>query len=251
MRTVVVLPTYNEAENIGSMLDLVLDSPVVADVLVVDDNSPDGTAGIVRSHRQYVGGRVRLLSRAGKEGLGAAYRAGFRAALDHGYDVVVQMDADGSHPVAALPSLVYALAAGADLALGSRYVPGGAVVDWPLRRRLLSRGGNVFARRALGIAVRDLTGGYKAWSAAALRGVDLDAADASGYAFQIQTTVSALRRGARVVEVPITFADRRFGRSKMTPAIAREAVGAVLALRRRADQPAQLHVPVGPAELSA
>ncbi|WP_338073874.1 polyprenol monophosphomannose synthase [Kineococcus siccus] len=235
LRAVVVLPTYNEAGNIAGMLDLVLGSPVAPDALVVDDSSPDGTGEEVREvAARYPEGRVRLLTRATKDGLGAAYRAGFAAAVATGdYDVVVQMDADGSHPVAALVPMLDALAAGADLVLGARYVPGGALDDaWPWYRKALSRGANTYARLLLRAPVADLTGGFKAWRAGLLASLDLDVLTAAGYAFQIQTTLAALERGAVVREVPILFTERTHGTSKMSQAIIAEAMVAVVRMRR-------------------
>ncbi|GAB7191756.1 polyprenol monophosphomannose synthase [Kineococcus sp. NUM-3379] len=235
MRTIVVLPTYQEAENIARVLGEVLASPVSPDVLVVDDSSPDGTGDIVR--RLATGlpaGRVRLLTRATKDGLGAAYRAGFAEALALGYEAVVQMDADGSHPVGALEPMAAALEAGADLVLASRYVPGGGVdPQWPWYRRLLSRGGNVYARLLLRSDVTDLTGGYKMWRAELLGRLDLPALTATGYAFQIQTTLAARELGARTAQVPILFTERAHGSSKMSRAIVAEAMVAVLRMRRR------------------
>ena len=234
MRTIVVLPTYQEAENIARVLGEVLASPVRPDVLVVDDSSPDGTGDIVRRlAAELPAGRVRLLTRATKDGLGAAYRAGFAQALALGHDVVVQMDADGSHPVSALEPMAAAVEAGADLVLGSRYVPGGAVDPrWPWHRRLLSRGGNVYARLLLGSRITDFTGGFKMWRAELLRRLDLDALTATGYAFQIQTTLAACELGARTAQVPILFTERTHGSSKMSRAIVAEAMGAVLRMRR-------------------
>ena len=246
-RVVVVVPTYEEAENIGGLLRALRSSPVDPDVLVVDDASPDGTADVVHHVAAQEPGRVHLLSRSGKEGLGPAYRAGFRWALERGdYDVVVQMDADGSHPTSALPALVAATGR-ADVALGSRYVRGGGTSGWPWHRELLSRGGNLYARLVLGLAQRDLTGGFKAWRADALAEMlGCGEPGATGYAFQIETTVSALRRGRTVVEVPFVFRERERGQSKMTSAIAREALGAVWSLRHPvspplAPAPAPLH----------
>ena len=230
-RVLVVSPTYDEADNIARHVRAVLDQPGAPDLLVVDDNSPDGTAAVVRALAGDRPGRVHLLERAGKEGLGAAYVAGFRWALERGgWDVVVQMDADGSHDPAAIGELVAATAT-ADLALGSRYVPGGRIEDWPWRRRALSSWGNVYARTVLGVPVRDLTGGFKAWRTATLAGLDLPTVRAEGYAFQVETTLRAISRGARVVEVPIVFRDRQLGTSKMRGAIAVEAVGAVWRIR--------------------
>ena len=234
LRTVVVLPTYNEADNIAGMLERVLASPVAPDALVVDDSSPDGTGDVVREvAARLAPGRVRLLTRASKDGLGAAYRAGFAEAVAGGdYDVVVQMDADGSHPVSALGPMLDALAAGADLVLGARYVPGGALDDaWPWYRKALSRGANTYARLLLRAPVADLTGGFKAWRAELLRSLDLDALTAAGYAFQIQTTLAALERGAVVREVPILFTERTHGTSKMSQAIIAEAMASVVRMR--------------------
>ncbi|GAB3461746.1 polyprenol monophosphomannose synthase [Kineococcus endophyticus] len=235
LRCVVVLPTYDEADNITGMLERILGSPVAPDVLVVDDSSPDGTGALVeQAAAQYAQGRVRLLTRTTKDGLGAAYRAGFAHALATGdHDVVVQMDADGSHPVEALERMLAQIAAGADLVLGARYVPGGALDDaWPWYRKALSRGANVYARVLLRAPVADLTGGFKAWRADLLRSLDLSQLTAAGYAFQIQTTLAALQQGATVREVPILFTERTHGTSKMSKAIIREAMVAVLRMRR-------------------
>ncbi|GAA4983133.1 polyprenol monophosphomannose synthase [Kineococcus glutinatus] len=234
MRTIVVLPTYQEAQNVARIVADVLASPLAPDVLVVDDSSPDGTGDVVRALAgELPEGRLRLLTRASKDGLGAAYRAGFAEALSLGYDAVVQMDADGSHPVAALQPMAAELQAGADLVLGSRYVPGGAVDDaWPWYRRALSRGGNVYARLLLRSDLADLTGGYKMWRADLLRRLDLGALTAAGYAFQIQTTLAALELGARTAQVPILFTERTHGSSKMSRRIVAEAMVAVLRMRR-------------------
>ena len=234
MRSVVVLPTYNEAENIIGMLTLVLASELRPDVLVVDDSSPDGTAALVTQCAAGCPGRVRLLVRAGKEGLGAAYRAGFAEAVRLGYDVIVQMDADGSHPVTALQAMAEQLGRGADVVIGSRYVPGGGVSDdWPWYRKALSRGGNLYARTLLSLPVRDLTGGFKMWRSATLAKLDLGRCAAAGYGFQIQTTLAAIDAGARVCEVPILFRERAYGVSKMSNAIVAEAMWAVLGMRRQ------------------
>ncbi|MFB9376959.1 polyprenol monophosphomannose synthase [Kineococcus gynurae] len=240
LRTVVVVPTYEEAENIAEMLPALLNSPIAPDVLVVDDSSPDGTGGIVLEiAERYDEGRVRLLTRAGKEGLGAAYRAGFARALEIApfgadqYDLVVQMDADGSHPISALPAMLAAVQGGADLVLGARYVPGGALDDaWPWYRKALSKGANVYARTLLRAPVADLTGGFKMWTVPLLASLPLSRLTATGYAFQIQTTLAALERGATVAEVPIRFAERTRGASKMSSAIIGEAMTSVLKMRR-------------------
>lgn len=230
MRTVIVIPTYDEAATIGRLLTAVavlraragLEEPMAGvEVLVVDDGSPDGTQDVVRAHPGH-GVWVHLLARTGKDGLGAAYRAGFAEALARGYDAVVQMDADGSHPASALPALL-ALLADHDLAIGSRYVAGGACEDWPLRRRALSRGANVYARTLLGLRTRDTTAGFRAWRADALRAAGVLATTSHGYAFQIENTWRAEAAGLRVAEHPITFTDRTAGSSKMSGDVAREA----------------------------
>lgn len=233
MDCVVVLPTFNEAENITGMLDSVLASELRPRVLVVDDSSPDGTGALVTAYGHDSGDRVALHTRTEKAGLGAAYRDGFARAIATGPDVIVQMDADGSHPVSALVEMARLIADGADLVLGSRYVPGGSVDErWPWYRRAISRGGNLYARAMLGTGLHDLTGGFKMWRAATLAAVDLGSSDAAGYGFQIQTTMAALRIGADVRETPIHFADRTLGESKMHRRIVVEAALSVAALRR-------------------
>jgi dolichol-phosphate mannosyltransferase len=228
MRSVVVIPTYCEAANVTAVLDGVL-AASDSDVLVVDDNSPDGTAIRVRSHPQH-GHRVHLLVRPGKAGLGAAYRAGFAWALEAGYDAVVQMDADLSHPPERLPALLDALA-DADVAIGSRYVRGGAVRDWPWSRRLISWAGNVYVRLVLGLPVHDATAGYKAFRREAMDRIRVLDSVSNGYCFQIENTWRACRAGLRVTEVPITFSDRGLGESKMSKDIVREALQRVLVWR--------------------
>ncbi|HWB65657.1 MAG TPA: polyprenol monophosphomannose synthase [Mycobacteriales bacterium] len=232
MPVVVVLPTYDERASIEATIDAVLARPCAPDVLVVDDSSPDGTGAIVQriAARQP---RVRLLTRPGKQGLGRAYTAGFTAVLDRGeHDVVVQMDVDGSHDAADIDRLVAGLD-GADLALGSRYVDGGNVAGWSLRRELLSRSGNAYAQLMLGSPIRDLTGGFKAWRADLLRRVDVAATTSDGYAFQVEMTMRALRAGARIVELPIVFHERSAGRSKMSGRIAFEALRRIPTMRWR------------------
>jgi len=229
MKSVIVIPTYCEAANITAVLDGVLDASPDSDVLVVDDNSPDGTAARVRSHPQFRN-RVHLLGRPGKAGLGAAYRAGFAWALEAGYDAVVQMDADLSHPPERVPALLSALES-ADVAVGSRYVRGGAVRDWPLRRRLISWAGNVYVRLVLGLPVHDATAGFKAFRRDALMRIRVLDSVSNGYCFQIENTWRACRAGLTVTEVPITFSDRGLGESKMSPDIVREALGRVLVWR--------------------
>ncbi|RNL78959.1 polyprenol monophosphomannose synthase [Nocardioides marmorisolisilvae] len=229
VRRLVVMPTYQEAETITTALDAVLRAAPGVDILVVDDSSPDGTADLVRSHPAY-GSSVHLLVRPEKNGLGAAYRAGFAWALNEDYHQIAQMDADLSHPPGRLPALFEALGE-ADVAVGSRYVPGGAVDNWGLHRRLLSRGGNVYVRAVLGTGVRDNTAGFKAFRRDALLVIEVLASESSGYAFQIENTWRAHRRGLRIVEVPITFTDRTAGTSKMSGPIAREALRRALQWR--------------------
>jgi dolichol-phosphate mannosyltransferase len=231
VRTVVVVPTYDEAGGILALIDRVLSEAPDVDLLVVDDSSPDGTAALVAGHRDF-GGRVHLLTRSSKDGLGAAYRAGFRWALDSSYDAVVQMDADLSHPPERLPALLAALG-DADLAVGSRYVRGGGVQDWPLSRRAISRGGNLYVRWVLGLRVRDTTAGFKAFRREALERIGAVDSESDGYCFQVENTWRASRLGLRIAEVPITFRDRTCGESKMTTAIVAEALVRVLAWRWR------------------
>jgi dolichol-phosphate mannosyltransferase len=233
VRVLVVSPTYDEIENIGAHVTAVLARPSAPELLVVDDGSPDGTGARVRELAAVHPGRVHLIERSGKLGLGSAYVAGFAWALAEGrFDVVVQMDVDGSHDAASVDDLL-AATADADLVLGSRYVPGGAVADWPWHRRALSSYGNLYARTVLGVDLHDLTGGFKAWRTSLLARLDLDGTTSEGYAFQIETTFRAVQLGAVVAEVPIVFRDRQLGESKMAPAIAVEAVTAVWAIRRR------------------
>ncbi|MDP9094850.1 MAG: polyprenol monophosphomannose synthase [Actinomycetota bacterium] len=221
-RVLVIIPTYNERDNIEPIAARVLAAVPHADVLIVDDGSPDGTGKLADAMAE-ANARVHVLHRPGKAGLGAAYIAGFDWGLDAGYDVLVEMDADGSHVPEQLPRLLAALAT-ADVVLGSRWVPGGAVVDWPRRRELLSRGASLYSRMALGIGVRDATGGYRAYRREALEGIDYAAVASEGYCFQIDLAWRALRGGYRLVEVPITFADRQRGESKMSGTIVREAL---------------------------
>jgi dolichol-phosphate mannosyltransferase len=230
--TWLVLPTYNEAENVEAMVATALSHlPARRRVLVVDDGSPDGTGRIAdRIAAEHT--EVAVLHRARKEGLGPAYVAGFHEALRGGADLVAQMDADFSHDPADLPRLI-AGTAHADLVLGSRYIGGGAVEQWGLGRRLISRGGSAYARTALGIGIRDLTGGYKVFRRAVLEAIELDSIAALGYAFQVETTYRAIKAGFRVVELPITFRDRRVGQSKMSRRIVLEAAWRVPGMRLR------------------
>ena len=224
-----VLPTYNERENIPQIVPAILAASPALDVLVVDDNSPDGT-GTLADELAAQNPRARVLHRERKEGLGRAYLAGFAQALAAGYGRILEMDADFSHDPAVLPALL-AVSQDADLVLGSRYVRGGGTVHWGLLRRLLSRGGNLYARIILGAGIRDLTGGFKCFRREVLERIDLATVTTTGYAFQIELTWRALRAGFRVVEVPIVFVDRRVGRSKMTRAIVLEALWKVWTIR--------------------
>ena len=229
--TWVVLPTYDEAENLPGIVGAILEQVPDATLLVVDDGSPDGT-GELADRMAVDDPRIRVRHRPGKAGLGRAYLDGFRVALDGGATSVVQMDADWSHDPAVLPSLLAPITDGrADLVIGSRYVKGGRVLDWGIGRRLVSRGGSLFARTVLGLKPHDLTGGFKAWRAATLAGIPFEGVHAGGYVFQIEMTHRASRAGARITEVPITFQDRRVGRSKMSRRIIVEALIVVLRLR--------------------
>jgi dolichol-phosphate mannosyltransferase len=218
----VVMPTYNEAQTLPTVLDRLHAAVPTAHVLVVDDGSPDGT-GALADARAAADPRVAVLHRSAKQGLGAAYRAGFAWGLERGYEVLVEMDADGSHPPEQLPRLLAPLA-WADLVIGSRYVPGGAVVNWPDQRLWLSRGGNLYTRLALGLAVQDATAGYRAFRASSLHRIDYRSIDSQGYCFQVDTTRRARHAGLTVVEVPITFTERAVGESKMSSQIVREAL---------------------------
>jgi dolichol-phosphate mannosyltransferase len=227
----VVLPTYDEAENVEPMVTAILGVLPAATVLVVDDGSPDGT-GDIADRLAAADPRVRVRHRAAKQGLGRAYLDGFGVALAGGATAVVQMDADFSHDPAALPSLLGPIVAGeADLVIGSRYTTGGSVEDWGIGRRVISRGGSLFARVVLGLGQNDLTGGFKAWRATTLAAVPFAGVHAGGYVFQIEMTFRASRAGARIREVPITFRDRRVGQSKMSRRIVVEALVVVVQLR--------------------
>jgi dolichol-phosphate mannosyltransferase len=232
-RVAVCVPTFNEAENVGAMVDAVVavfaENEINGHVLVIDDSSPDGTATIVEE-RARDDPRVAVLRRARKEGLGRAYRDGFRRVLDDGAEVIVQMDCDFSHDPEVIPSLLAALD-DVDLAIGSRYVPGGGVVGWPLVRQAISRGGCLYARIVLGVPVHDLTGGFKAWRAGTLEYLLGRSIGARGYGFQIQMTHEAILAGYRVREIPIIFRERVRGESKMSVDVVREAALLVPRLR--------------------
>ena len=215
MRVLVVLPTYNEAENISTVLERVRAALPDASVLVVDDNSPDQTAELAEKASAQLGG-IEVMRRPGKSGLGTAYRDGFRWGLERDYEVLVQMDSDLSHDPDALPGLVAPLATGADAVIGSRYVAGGSIPEWSTSRRLLSRAGNLYASLMLGVPVKDSTAGFRAYSASLLRRLDLDKARADSYGFQIEMTFLSIEAGAKVIEVPIRFVDRELGTSKMS-----------------------------------
>ncbi len=218
----VVVPTYNERDNIEPIVSRIRSAVPEAHVLVVDDNSPDGT-GEIADKLAASDPRVHVLHRAGKSGLGTAYIAGFTWGLDNGYGVLVEHDADGSHDPADLPKMLAALQS-ADLVIGSRYVPGGTVVNWPRSREILSRGANVYVRMMLGIGVHDATAGFRAYRAGTLRAIGLDQVDSQGYCFQVDLTLRTAERGFVIAEVPITFTERARGASKMSKAVIGEAL---------------------------
>jgi dolichol-phosphate mannosyltransferase len=227
----VVLPTYNEADNIVDISAAILRALPDATLLIVDDGSPDGT-GRLADELALADARIRVCHRQAKQGLGRAYLEGFRVALSGGAAIVVQMDADWSHDPEVLPSLVAPILDGdADLVIGSRYTKGGGVLDWGIGRRIVSRGGSLFARTVLALEPSDLTGGFKAWRASTLDAIPFAGVHAGGYVFQIEMTYRASRAGARVREVPITFRDRRLGQSKMSRRIIVEALLVVITLR--------------------
>ena len=226
-KTLVVIPTYNERSNLDSIMHRVVAVSGV-EVLVVDDNSPDGT-GELADALAAVDPRVHVLHRAGKDGLGAAYRAGFAWGFEHGFEYLVEMDGDGSHHPDQLPALIAALDAGADLAIGTRWMPGGEVHNWPTSRRLLSRGGTAFARVMLRSHLRDITSGYRAFRATALRSVDVASVASQGYGFQVELAWRIERAGLTITEVPISFTEREGGSSKMSLGIVLEAMVRVFA----------------------
>ncbi len=223
MRTVVVLPTFNERENITPLLTAVRDLDIEIDVLVVDDNSPDGTAQLAREVGERLGG-VTVLDRPSKEGLGSAYRAGFRRVLDDGYDVVISMDADLSHDPATIPHMLALLDDGADAVIGSRYVTGGGTTDWPVRRQLLSRWGNSYTRFVLGLSTQDCTSGFRAYRSSALTAIQPESTHAEGYAFLTELIRRLTRQGYAIAETPIIFRDRTLGKSKMSGRIIVESM---------------------------
>jgi dolichol-phosphate mannosyltransferase len=231
-RVLVVVPTYNEAENIREITARVRQAVPAAEILIADDSSPDGT-GAIADQLAAADPQVHVLHRPGKQGLGAAYVAGFGWAREHGFDVVVEMDADGSHAPEQLPRLLDALRT-ADVVLGSRWVPGGRVVNWPWRRMVLSRGANLYTRLVMGMPIRDATGGYRVYRMPVLDKIDIDSVVSQGYCFQVDLAWRAHRHGLRVVEVPITFAERERGASKMSTTIIREALWRVTVWGARA-----------------
>jgi dolichol-phosphate mannosyltransferase len=228
----IIVPTYNEAENVRDIAARLLAALPVAELLVVDDNSPDGT-GAILDEMAARDPRVHVLHRAGKLGLGTAYLEGFAWGLARGYAYLFEMDADGSHDPLHLPTMLALAEDGADVVVGSRYVPGGATPNWGLGRRVLSRGGGIYARLVLGIDVRDPTAGFVCWRRHALEALDLGAISSNGYSFQIEMKYRAAQAGLSIVETPIVFCDRRVGQSKMSRGIVVEALGKVWALRFR------------------
>lgn len=242
MKALIVVPTYNESDNLEWILGRILEAQPGVDVLVADDGSPDGT-GRIADEIAARDPRVHVMHRTSKQGLGSAYRAGFAWGLDRGYDVLLEMDADGSHRPEDLQQILAASEQGADLVLGSRWVPGGGVVNWPWHRRLISRGGTFYARLMLGLPVHDATGGFRAFRRATLERLPLADVASQGYCFQIDMTRRVVAAGMSVVEVPITFVERERGQSKMSGAIVREALWRVTVwgLARLVPRPLRSH----------
>ena len=237
MRNLVIIPTYNELDNIRPMIDKVFSLPEKFDLLIIDDGSPDGTAKVVREQQRVYPGSLHLIERSGKLGLGTAYLAGFRWALENGYDYVFEMDCDFSHNPDGLVRLSQAAVAGADLVIGSRYVTGVNVVNWPMKRVLMSYYASAYVRFVTGMPVRDATAGFVCYSAKLLRTMDMDAVRMKGYGFQVEMKYTAWKLGFRVKEVPIIFTERTLGASKMSGGIFREAFFGVLKLRFRSIKP--------------
>jgi dolichol-phosphate mannosyltransferase len=232
-KTLIVTPTYNEKDNLPRFIDAVRSAYPAADLMVVDDNSPDGTGAIADAIASK-DSHVRVMHRAGKLGLGTAYIEAFKKGLAEGYDRFFEMDADLSHDVKYLPDFVAALDDGADIVIGSRNIPGGGVEGWGLGRHVISKGGSLYSRTILGLRVKDLTSGYKAFTRRALESINIESVHSNGYSFQIEMTYRATRKGMRVKEVPIIFVDRTAGRSKMSRRIFVEAIGVVWKLRGEA-----------------
>lgn len=237
MRNLVIIPTYNELDNIRPMIDKVFSLPEKFDLLIIDDGSPDGTAKVVREQQRVYPGSLHLIERSGKLGLGTAYLAGFRWALENGYDYVFEMDCDFSHNPDDLVRLSQVAVAGADLVIGSRYVTGVNVVNWPMKRVLMSYYASAYVRFVTGMPVRDATAGFVCYSAKLLRTMDMDAVRMKGYGFQVEMKYTAWKLGFRVKEVPIIFTERTLGASKMSGGIFREAFFGVLKLRFRSIKP--------------
>lgn len=233
MKKVVIIPTYNEIENIEAMVRKVMELPGQFHLLVIDDGSPDGTAAKVKELQSEYGDRVSLVERSGKLGLGTAYITGFKWALEHGYDIVSEMDCDFSHNPDDLPRLTDAVEKGADVAVGSRYLTGVNVVNWPMGRVIMSYYASAYVRTVLGIKTRDCTAGFVTYSADTLRAIDFNSIHMVGYGFQIEMKYTALKLGYSVVEIPIIFTDRTLGQSKMSGSIFGEAFWGVLGLRFR------------------
>ena len=232
-KAVICVPTYNEKENLAAIVAAILGATPEVDVLVIDDNSPDGTGQIADGIASR-DPRVKVLHRAGKQGLGKAYLAGFAWALERGYELVFEMDADFSHDPKYLPFMLEKARDGADLVIGSRNIPGGGTVNWGIGRKILSKGGSFYARTILGIPVRDVTAGFKCFRRRVLESIDLGSVECSGYAFQIELTYRTIRKGFKVVELPIVFVDRQVGNSKMSRRIVFEAMAKVWSIRRSA-----------------
>jgi dolichol-phosphate mannosyltransferase len=233
MRTLIVTPTYNEKENLPRFVSAVRGAFPEADMLIVDDNSPDGT-GEIADAIAAKDSHVKVMHRAGKLGLGTAYIQAFQKGLAEGYDRFFEMDADLSHDVRYLPDFVRALDEGADVVIGSRNIPGGGVEGWGIGRHVISKGGSLYSRTILGLPVKDVTSGYKAFTRRALEAIDIDSIHSNGYSFQIEMTYRAARKGMKVTEVPIIFVDRTLGKSKMSRKIFVEAMGVVWKLRAEA-----------------
>lgn len=228
-RTLIIIPTYNEKENIGEIIPVILEKDPSIEVLIVDDNSPDGT-GKIADEMAKENSRIKVLHREKKAGLGTAYKTGFKYALENGYDHIFEMDADFSHDPKYIPLFLEAIKK-ADLVLGSRYISGVNVINWPMSRLLLSYYANVYTRWVTGLPVRDATGGFKCFRREVLEGIDLDRVQSEGYSFQIEMSFRAWKRGFKIKEVPIVFEDRRVGQSKMSKKIVREAIWRVWKLR--------------------
>ncbi len=239
MKNLVIIPTYNELDNIRPMIDKVFSLPEKFDLLIIDDGSPDGTANIVKEQQKVHPDSLHLIERSGKLGLGTAYLTGFRWALDHGYDYVFEMDCDFSHNPDDLVRLSEAAVKGADLVIGSRYVTGVNVVNWPMKRVLMSYYASAYVRFVTGMPVRDATAGFVCYSADLLRKIDMEAIQMKGYGFQVEMKYTAWKLGARIQEVPIIFTERTQGASKMSGGIFREAFFGVMKLRFRSVHPKQ------------